>query len=122
MANRCPQGHRADRGSPQRDGNYSLSRDGQRLQTQPSDAIEILHVPIRSYPQLERKIRQGAEALERNQRVIRRWATPGADLRRAAADRPAAAVLRQPAASAEAIANSSPTAALCTSAWPKPWT
>ena len=61
--------HRADPGIAVSDGNHSLSRDGQRLQTQPSDAIEILHVPIRSYPQLERKIRQGAEALERNQRV-----------------------------------------------------
>ena len=33
------------------------------------DAIEILHWPIRSYQQLERKIRQGTEALERNSRI-----------------------------------------------------
>ena len=32
-------------------------------------SIEILHVPIRSYEQLERKIRQGAEALQRNKRI-----------------------------------------------------
>ena len=54
------------------DGNHSASLKGQSLQGLGDAGIEILHVPIRSYPQLERKIRQGAEALRRNQRV-----TPG---------------------------------------------
>lgn len=61
--------HRADPRISVSDGNHSLSRDGQRLITTPHEGLEILHVPIRSYPQLERKIRQGAEALERNRRV-----------------------------------------------------
>jgi len=51
------------------DGNHSASVKGEPLPAPASEAIEILHLPIRSYPQFERKIRQGAEALERNKRL-----------------------------------------------------
>ena len=51
------------------DGNHSASIQGVPLPAPASDALEILHLPIRSYQQFERKIRQGAEALERNERL-----------------------------------------------------
>ena len=51
------------------DGNHGARVDGKPITAIKSASIEILHVPIRSYGQLERKIRQGAEALQRNQRV-----------------------------------------------------
>ena len=51
------------------DGNHGARVDGTPITTIENASIEILHVPIRSYNQLERKIRQGAEALERNKRV-----------------------------------------------------
>ena len=51
------------------DGNHGATVNGERLSTINNGGIEILHVPIRSYPQLERKIRQGSEALERNRRI-----------------------------------------------------
>lgn len=61
--------HRAHPDVAVSDGNHSAKLNGQRLQAPPCEAIEILHLPIRSYGQLERKIRQGAEALERNERI-----------------------------------------------------
>ena len=61
--------HRAHPHIEVSDGNHAASRAGQPLQGIDNSGIEILHVPIRSYPQLERKIRQGAEALQRNRRV-----------------------------------------------------
>lgn len=51
------------------DGNHSILRDGQPVAALPTDRIKILHFPIRSLAQLERKITQGAQALERNARV-----------------------------------------------------
>ena len=61
--------HRGDPEVTVSDGNHSAARNGVALAASPCDAIEILHVPIRSYAQLERKIRQGAEALARNTRI-----------------------------------------------------
>ena len=61
--------HRADPLIEVSDGNHGASIAGQPLQGISDAGIEILHVPIRSYEQLERKIRQGAQALQRNQRV-----------------------------------------------------
>jgi hypothetical protein len=48
------------------DGNHAVFLDGQRLVPHPCHSIEILHFPVRSCAQLERKIRDGAEALARN--------------------------------------------------------
>ena len=61
--------HRADPGVEITDGNHGARVDGKPITAVNDASIEILHVPIRSYPQLERKIRQGAEALQRNKRV-----------------------------------------------------
>jgi len=61
--------HRAHPGVEITDGNHGAKRNGTSIAGIKSSAIEILHVPIRSYPQLERKIRQGTEALQRNKRV-----------------------------------------------------
>lgn len=61
--------HRADPRISVGDGNHSLSRNGKHIATTPHEGLEILHVPIRSYGQLERKIRQGTQALERNTRL-----------------------------------------------------
>ena len=61
--------HRGHRQITLSDGNHSASLEGQLLKTIPCQGINILHYPIRSYTQLERKIRQGTEALERNTRV-----------------------------------------------------
>lgn len=51
------------------DGNHGARVDGKPIAAVQDTSIEILHLPIRSYVQLERKIRQGAEALERNKRI-----------------------------------------------------
>ena len=51
------------------DGNHGARVNGIPIAAIKSTEIEILHVPIRSYEQLERKIRQGAEALQRNKRI-----------------------------------------------------
>ena len=61
--------HRAHPAIAVSDGNHNASVAGQPLEAIADAGIEILHVPIRSYGQLERKIRQGAEALVRNRRV-----------------------------------------------------
>jgi len=51
------------------DGNHAVQRNGIQVKTLQNTSIEILHFPIRSFGQLERKIREGAEALERNTRI-----------------------------------------------------
>ena len=61
--------HRAHSGISVSDGNHAVTLQGRRLQAQACSCIEILHFPVRSYAQLERKIREGAEALARNKRV-----------------------------------------------------
>ena len=61
--------HRAHPDIEITDGNHGALLDGKPTAAIKSASIEILHVPIRSYEQLERKIRQGAEALQRNKRV-----------------------------------------------------
>ena len=61
--------HRGDPEIEVTDGNHNALRAGKAIRSIRDAGIEILHVPIRSYGQLERKIRQGAEALQRNQRV-----------------------------------------------------
>ena len=62
--------HRADRAITVTDGNHSVLLSGEPLAAKPVvTGLEILHFPVRSYQQLERKIRDGAEALARNTRV-----------------------------------------------------
>ncbi|WP_115024862.1 glycosyltransferase [Synechococcus sp. UW69] len=61
--------HRAFPSVEIKDGNHGAKLNGRSIAGIKSTAIEVLHVPIRSYPQLERKIRQGTEALQRNKRV-----------------------------------------------------
>ena len=51
------------------DGNHGVSLEGQPLPAVPFAGIDILHVPARGPSQFERKIRQGAAALERNPRT-----------------------------------------------------
>jgi hypothetical protein len=51
------------------DGNHAVRHAGSVISAQAFHDIEILHFPVRSYQQFERKIRQGAEALLRNQRI-----------------------------------------------------
>ena len=61
--------HRAHPDVEITDGNHGATVNGEPIATVDATGIEILHVPVRSYGQLERKIREGAEALERNQRI-----------------------------------------------------
>lgn len=51
------------------DGNHGVSLAGEPLAAVPFDGIDILHVPARGPSQFARKIRLGAEALERNPRT-----------------------------------------------------
>jgi hypothetical protein len=51
------------------DGNHAVRHARNVISAQPFNDIEILHFPVRSFEQFERKIRQGAEALQRNQRI-----------------------------------------------------
>lgn len=51
------------------DGNHSVKRHGEPLTKRSDHTIEIVHFPIRSVGQLERKIRQGTEALSANERA-----------------------------------------------------
>lgn len=51
------------------DGNHGVRRGGERIMATPTNQLEILHFPVRNLNQLERKIIQGAEALERNARI-----------------------------------------------------
>lgn len=61
--------HRAHSAIAVSDGNHAVTLHGRTLKAQACSGIEILHFPVRSYAQLERKIREGAEALARNTRV-----------------------------------------------------
>ena len=61
--------HRANPDIEITDGNHGAHLNSRPITAIKNASIEILHVPIRSYEQLERKIRQGAEALQRNKRV-----------------------------------------------------
>ena len=62
--------HRADPAITVSDGNHTVLLSGEPLWAQPGAVgLEILHFPVRNYQQLERKIRDGAEALARNTRV-----------------------------------------------------
>jgi hypothetical protein len=61
--------HRAYRDIRVSDGNHFVSRRGNRLAERSDHPLEFLHFPLRSPAQLERKIRQGAEALQANARV-----------------------------------------------------
>jgi hypothetical protein len=51
------------------DGNHYVKIAGERLAEWSDHPLQILHFPLRSAAQLERKIRQGAEALRANTRV-----------------------------------------------------
>jgi hypothetical protein len=51
------------------DGNHSLSVNGQPVGALGTDEIQILHFPVRSLAQFERKIREGTQALEANTRI-----------------------------------------------------
>lgn len=48
------------------DGNHFVTRQGRRLIERSDHTLEFVHFPLRSRAQLERKIRQGAEALAAN--------------------------------------------------------
>lgn len=48
------------------DGNHAVRAGGLPIKAHPFSNIEILHFPARSFTQFERKICQGAQALERN--------------------------------------------------------
>ena len=61
--------HRADPDVRVADGNHYVRVDGKRLAERSDHPLQILHFPLRSPAQLERKIRQGAEALRANTRV-----------------------------------------------------
>ena len=61
--------HRAAENIWVSDGNHSVQLAGRTLATAESHDLQILHFPIRSYEQFERKIRQGTEALYRNYRI-----------------------------------------------------
>lgn len=61
--------HRAFNDIRVADGNHFVSRRGARLAERSDHPLEFAHFPIRSLAQLERKIRQGAEALSANARI-----------------------------------------------------
>lgn len=61
--------HRAHAAMTVSDGNHGAFLDGDLVPSPAHPGIEILHFPVRSYEQLERKIRDGAEALARNTRI-----------------------------------------------------
>jgi hypothetical protein len=51
------------------DGNHFVARRGHRIPERSDHPLEFAHFPIRSAAQLERKIRQGSEALSANERL-----------------------------------------------------
>jgi hypothetical protein len=61
--------HRAFHDIRVADGNHSVKRRGERLRERTDHTLQILHFPVRSAAQFERKIRQGSEALRANTRV-----------------------------------------------------
>lgn len=63
--------HRAYRDIRVADGNHHVRRPRHAVVEESDHPLQILHFPIRSLAQLERKVRQGAEALQANTRVSR---------------------------------------------------
>lgn len=61
--------HRGGPGIWVEDGNHGIRQRGRPVPAEPWPDLEILHFPVRSLVQYERKIRQGAEALNRNPRL-----------------------------------------------------
>ena len=61
--------HRGGAGLWVEDGNHAIRKAGQIVPAEPWRALEILHFPVRSLEQYERKIRQGATALANNPRL-----------------------------------------------------
>jgi hypothetical protein len=61
--------HRAHPDVVVADGNHHVKRRGQLMTHRSDHPLEILHFPLRSAAQLERKVRQGAEALQANARL-----------------------------------------------------
>ena len=61
--------HQAMEGVEVDDGNHAFRIDGQLQECQPAVDFEIIHYPVRSLEQLERKIKDGSDALARNNRV-----------------------------------------------------
>jgi hypothetical protein len=61
------------------DGNHYVKRRGNRIAERSDHPLQILHFPMRSAAQFERKIRQGAEAVQANTRIT---APTGAHWRR----------------------------------------
>ncbi len=51
------------------DGNHDVRCRGTLVEAVPTRKLEVLHFPVRSLDQLEKKIIQGAEALRRNVRI-----------------------------------------------------
>jgi hypothetical protein len=51
------------------DGNHHVNRKGSRMPERSDHPLEIVHYPLRNLAQIERKVRQGAEALEANPRL-----------------------------------------------------
>jgi hypothetical protein len=61
--------HRAISDVSVADGNHHVNRNGTRMPERTDHSLEIVHYPLRSLAQIERKVRQGAEALEANPRL-----------------------------------------------------
>ena len=61
--------HRADAEVTVEDGNHAVWSSGRKIEAPPTEAIEILHFPVRGFEQFRRKIILGTEALERNSRI-----------------------------------------------------
>jgi hypothetical protein len=71
--------HRAYADVTVADGNHHVKRRGARIAERSDHSLEILHYPLRSLPQIERKVRQGIAAVEANPRLP---ASTGAHWRR----------------------------------------
>jgi hypothetical protein len=61
--------HRAYANVVVADGNHHVKRNGSRIPERSDHAIEIMHFPLRSPAQIERKVRQGNEAVAANSRL-----------------------------------------------------
>ena len=63
--------HRPDPDITVSDGNHRVTFSDGTSHAVPNSDLEILHYPVRTFLQLENKIRLGTQALERNQRLNR---------------------------------------------------
>ena len=61
--------HRAHPDVTVADGNHHVKRGGERMAERSDHPLEIVHFPLRSVAQIERKVRQGVEALQANPRL-----------------------------------------------------